>query len=130
MSQKQWGHGYWKGVHDALNGKIKNSIEEQAKKWVCLMCLENENKMYDRSEYPVSQFAARCVDAGFTERHAKRIYNYILFKEPYGCFVSGMSWQPWEKDYFILPIGRKTADEWQAEEERIAKEAHDERFIS
>ena len=103
MSRQQWGNGYWSGVDDAINGAIKTSIEEQALLWICHMGISNEKKENSRLVFPVRDFIVWCAVGGFTKRYAKRIYDYILNNEPYGCYVSGEALTDWVDDSFILP---------------------------
>jgi hypothetical protein len=128
MSQKQCGHGYWKGVYDALNDTIKTDIGKQAEWCVCQMCIINEEKNYSKLVFPVKELQICCALAGLDRLYVKRIYDYIMHNEPYGCYVSGENGSKWTDDCFILPNGIDGT--WQAEAERIAKEAHDEQPIS
>lgn len=104
MSKKQWGHGYWHGVQDAINGTVNlMNLEEKTILIVCLMCIWNNKKQYDQSLFPVWQFNVFVEDSGMTKRQAKNIYNYVLQNEPYGCYVSGDEGDDWLNDWFVLP---------------------------
>ena len=117
MSREQWGHGYWKGVKDALNGEVMNDIADQARWWVCNMGVSNSHKAYSRLVFPVEEFLWLCDFCGLSIEYAKRIYDFILKNEPFGCYVSGESWSKWTDDCFILPRGTK--EDWQAEADKI-----------
>ena len=110
MSKKQWGHGYWNGVNDAINGKVKLGIKNEAMFWAAAMCVANAEKQYSRLVFPVRLFIAWCVGAGLSTQYAKRIYDYIIINEPYNCYVSGDAHSAWINDSFILPNGTK--EEW------------------
>lgn len=118
MSREQWGHGYWKGVKDALNGEIRNDIADQARWWVCNMGVSNSHKAYSRLVFPVEEFLWLCDFCGLSTEYAKRIYDFILVNEPFGCYVSGKANSPWVKDSFILP--RETNANWQKKADLIA----------
>ena len=122
MSREQWGNGYWKGVDDAQNGKIKHKFSDEVKYWICRMVYTNTAyKPYDKSLYRVQDLIndwAFAIDYKIAERKAKAIYDYILnWKEPYFyvdglCFayISGEQWADWRDDFFVLPIGKKLED--------------------
>ena len=122
MSQSQWGHGYWKGVEDAKNGTVtKDNTELWAKFYCCHFMISNSDKEYDRSLYPVSEFIARAVGFdGISRNLAKKIYDYIMINQPYGCYVSGEHDAPWEEDYFV--IGNWTKEECYEELNNIKEE--------
>ena len=119
MSNSQWGHGYWKGVKDAQNGTVpKSDIDIWAKCYCCHFMISNSHKENDRSLYPVEEFITRAVGLdGIPISFAKKIYDYIMEKQPYGCYVSGASNDPWEEDYFVL--GNMTKDECYTELEKL-----------
>lgn len=119
MSREQWGNGYWKGVHDAQNGHVKTDFANIARFTVCQMCIMNHDAECSRLVFPVTKMCIWLEIAGLPKGLAKRIYDYILINEPYGCYVSGESWQKWTDDCFILPMGTK--EDWQAEADKIAK---------
>lgn len=118
MSREQWGHGYWKGVEDATNGNVNSSVSDIARYFVCQMCIANKRKECDRLLFSVTLFRSWCIVAGFSDRYAKRIYDYILNNEPYGCYVSGESWNKWTQDCFVLP--NLDDEDLQAEASKIA----------
>ena len=106
MSREQWGHGYWKGVKDAKEGKViqKDEIEKLSKVFVCVMCNFNRTKACDKTLFSVRElyiFATTIV--GLSEELIHEVYNYILHYTPYGCYVSGDLNDDWMKDYFVLP---------------------------
>ena len=117
VSKEQWGNGYWKGVDDAQNGKIKHKFSDEVKYWICHMTYVNEAyKPYDKSLYRVQDLIndwAFVMDYKIAERQAKKVYDYILnWKEPYfyveglgSTYISGSRWSDWRDDYFVLPIG-------------------------
>ena len=117
MSREQWGHGYWKGVEDAQSGKIKSKFPDEVKYWIAMMCSTNEYKDHDHSLYSVSDFI---FDFSLDIRYAKRIYNYILKNNYYDfrpnkwswCYVSGDQFSKWDDDYFVLPYGHYSPEEW------------------
>lgn len=107
MSRAQWGHGYHKGVEDALNGKIQRSVlEKDILAMLCHMNLSNIHKTYDQSLYPVSELITRLLFAGVnhnrSEKMAKEIYDYVMDKEPYGCYISGYNDGNWREDWFVI----------------------------
>ena len=118
MSREQWGHGYWNGVKDALNGKIKTSIQDYARWLVCNMCISNSHKTYDKLLFPVQEFLWYCDFCGLSVEYARKIYDYIMIKEPFGCYVSGQKSNSWVNDYFVLPYD--TEENWQKRADQIA----------
>ena len=118
MSREQWGHGYWKGVEDATAGKVRLKFPDEVKYWVCQMCISNCNKSYDRTLFPVREFIWLCDFCGISERYAKKVYDYIILNEPFGCYVSGPANGSWDKDYFVLPVADKA--HWQKIADEIA----------
>lgn len=115
---------YWENKAAKENQKTKSAkekpkVELGASYWICRMVLSNWNKTYDKSLFPVSNFVSMCFFSGFSERYAKRIYNYILNNnyhelfpdEVYWCYVSGENSQEWVQDYFVLPFPEHTYDE-------------------
>lgn len=117
MSREQWGHGYWKGVQDAQNGKIKSKFSDEVKYWIAMMCSVNEFKSYDKSLYSVSDFI---FDFNLSEKYAKRVYDYVLNNNYYEfrpnqfswCYISGEPWDNWHDDYFVLPGANYSPKEW------------------
>ena len=106
MSKEQWGHGYWKGVKDAQEGKAtEGDLFEDSCFWLAHMEISNQFKDYDRSLYPVEEFISRCWFSGLDKTYAKKIYIYVLEHQPLGGYItgSGRAEDPWEKDYFVLP---------------------------
>lgn len=105
MSREQWGHGYHKGVQDALDGKAEEpeSTKELAEEMVKLMWRFNQSKFYDKTLYSVRELKAFMRFSGVDDNLWKRIYNYILHNEPYGCYVSGSPNSRPEEDCFVLP---------------------------
>ena len=121
ISREQWGHGYWKGVEDAQNGKVRSNFPDEVKYWIANMCCSNYRKDYDQSLFPVVEWIHYASFCGLSEKYAKKVYDYILNHnyydfEPntsYWCYVSGDYRNPWYEDYFVLPIGCKTLKEWE-----------------
>ena len=104
MSRKQWGHGYWKGVEDAENGKILMSRKDICEYWIAHMCLSNIHKDHDRSLYPVHELIARlCGCEGYELSDVKKIYDYIMSYQPLDCYVSGYPKEEWTQDWFVIP---------------------------
>ena len=105
MSREQWGHGYWKGVNDAISGSVgKTDIERLSETMVCCMCRANQSKEFDKSLFAVSQaFTLFCRFSGINEEDFKNAYKYILNKEPLGCYVSGNPNDDMMNDFFVLP---------------------------
>ena len=128
MSKVQWGHGYWKGVEDAVCGNIRVPIGEEVKFWIANMCLSNCYKTSDRSLFPVKEWISYAAFCGLSEKYAKKIYNYILNNNYYHfssdgkvcwCYVSGDLRWDWKEDYFIVPHDDYTAEEWQSIADKI-----------
>ena len=117
MSREQWGAGYWQGVEDARNGKVRTNIEALAGWCVCLMRIDNEKKSYDRTLFPVAQLVAYFQSAGLDKSLVKAVYDYIMRHEPYGCYIGGFFADPWYEDYFVLPWGR--VEEYEKERDRL-----------
>lgn len=119
MSREQWGHGYWRGVQDAESGKAHDNFSDDVKKFICHMCISNGAKTYDKSLFAVSELLAICRMAGVSEKYAKKVYDYIMENEPYGCYISGNPHTTWTDDYFVLPCGFNDVNYWTKELERI-----------
>ena len=112
MSREQWGHGYWQGVKDAQMGKVKTQFPLEAEWLICRMCVENDDKDYDKSLYPVRQLISKLHFCGLDEKYAKRVYDYVMYNEPYGSYISGNPRAEWTEDYFVLPFGYNKVSIW------------------
>ncbi len=104
MSREQWGHGYHKGVQDALDGVVKEpyDIADITRDCLLLMWRTNQSKSYDRSLFPVSQFYAFLTLFGLDDNIGTRVYNYVLNNEPYGCYIGGTPRSKPKDDFFVL----------------------------
>ena len=111
MSRKQWGHGYYSGLADALVGASverinKDNIAEISEKTV--MVLEDYQKwrenrdpiQLDHVKFIVSSFSG--VD--FTDCEIRLILNYIWHNEPRGACISGYAGRTldYKNDYLIV----------------------------
>ena len=104
-----------------IHPKRITKAEYEVMFWIAHMCLSNKRKMNDKSLYPVKEFVSCCGFCGYTEKYAKKIYNYILehntfeFKPGFAsiCYVSGKNSQPWIDDYFVIPVSDYTEEEYQ-----------------
>lgn len=129
MSREQWGHGYWKGVADAKNGRVSD-IALEAKYWIANMCISNYEKSYDRSLYPVKEWIWFCRFCGLSQKYARRIYDYVLDNnyhefeknEPLCCYVTGRPSGLWGGDYFVIPLHVYTKEKWQEIADKIREE--------
>lgn len=93
MSRQQWGHGYWQGVNDAKNGKVKPSAEDLT--MLCMACMVDCN----RDKCDSSLFKVWILVASIGEDDAKKVYDYALKNHAIG---DGMG-DSWMDDYFLLP---------------------------
>lgn len=127
MSQQQWGHGYWRGVEDAMAGKTRSPFPILEKIAICDMAISNANKDYDRSLFPVREFIWRCRMFGMPDGFAKRVYDYVYkygdigSDATLGAYISGDPRAVWTEDYFVVPSWR--SDELCAERDRLAEMA-------
>lgn len=106
MSREQWGHGYWNGVRDALDGNVRSEypLKELVDDCLAFMWKCNRDKWYDRTLFPMKEFSAFCRFAGISKKDMMRVYNYVLenYDECYGCYISGDPCGPPSDDYFVL----------------------------
>ena len=127
MSRQQWGHGYWRGVEDAMAGNVRPPLPILAKMAICEMAIFNAEKDYDRSLFPVREFIAYCRASGMPDGFAKRVYDYVYkhgdmaSDATLGAYISGEPRAAWTEDYFVVPSWR--SDELYAERERLAQMA-------
>lgn len=120
MSREQWGHGYWQGVRDVTNGKVRSTVKE----WAYFCCLQmrisNSHKAIDRTLFPVRELF---IMLEFAEVDAKKItkdvYEYVLnHGEGFGgwyvnfgnkknpnyqmIYISGEAKSDMYDDYFVI----------------------------
>ena len=105
MSREQWGHGYWKGVNDAITGAVKEKQDISSLSEFCIRQMNrmNKSKHYDKTLFPVRELFAILRASGIDDKTGKRVYDYILNNEPLGCYVTGHPKQPMIEDSFVLP---------------------------
>ena len=105
MSREQWGHGYHKGVIDGISGKYDEKEILHPMFWVCHMNLSNIGKINDGSLYPVKELVTRMslfYDPSEAKIRAREVYDFVMNKEPYLCYVSGETSSNWKDDYFVI----------------------------
>ena len=107
MSREQWGHGYRQGVRDAEIGHVRKSadLKKFAEDALVMMWKWNQKKINDRSLFPVNAFKSYLALFGDNMNEKglwKDIYDYILYNEPFGCYVSGPSNKSIDEDFFVV----------------------------
>lgn len=104
MSREQWGNGYWQGIYDAQIGTVKQKEDIQKIAEECLkqMWRFNQSKDQDRSLFHVNELRCFLMACGLPSDTWKKVYDYVMYHQPYGCYISGFSNDPPEEDYFVL----------------------------
>ena len=101
MSREQWGHGYYKGVHDERLGlvPIDWDIDELVSFFIRgLRIVGCGGNVEVKSAY--IQFS---LFGGLSDEIFKDIYDFILAHPGYdGCYISGHNDANWNEDVFIL----------------------------
>lgn len=121
MSREQWGHGYWKGVADAKNGKLDSDANVETMYWIANMCISNYPKAESRSLFPVREWIYYARFCGMSQTYAKKIYDHIFNVNHYNfrssrtstCYVTEGCGKGWNEDYFVLPLLDYKKEEWQ-----------------
>lgn len=88
MSQEQWGHGYWQGVRDAINGTVRTSVKDRVFLWYLLMTKRNALKKEDKSLFAVSDLYTFISIAGLdAEEYTREVYNYVYYHGEEGSLM-------------------------------------------
>ena len=100
MSREQWGHGYYKGVEDALSGAITltDYAPVAANFFICVLCGNGISKG-NLEPVPFSDLIALGCDMELL----KEVHDYILNNKPIGSYISGAINDKWHDDSIVLP---------------------------
>ena len=99
MSNKQWGHGYWQGVMDTLEGRAPEVRTHDLTYYVVSYMVD-----YNRGREDSSLFHVWMLPLFIGEDLARRVYNYLRKNTMNDdIYIGGESGNAWTDDWVILP---------------------------